>query len=292
MTVALKAPPEGSEKTREFSLSDKHFAAISTLVRDEVGINLTEAKRDLVYSRLVKRLRALRLDGFSAYIDLIGSDSGTGERQELISAITTNVTNFYREPHHFEHLRTQAIPDIKDRLAAGETGRIWSAGCSDGREPYTIACTILQEIPDALRRDLKILASDIDHRSLEVAKAGRYNAEIVSKMPRDVLDRFFKRNQNGAEAGPDVRALIAFRFLNLLGDWPFKQNFDVIFCRNVLIYFEPDLQAQIIARFCSVLKPGGYLYIGHSERVSGIASSSLKQVGITTYRHEPARGRT
>ena len=158
-------------------------------------------------------------------------------------------------------------------MASGESGRIWSAGCSDGREPYTIACTLLQSVPDVARRNVKILASDVDHRSLARAMAGFYGSDLVDRMPRDVLDRFFNRAADGVEAGPELKALIAFRYLNLLADWPFKQRFDIIFCRNVLIYFEQELQAEIISRFCSVLKPGGYLYIGHSERVSGAAVS-------------------
>ncbi|WP_421855131.1 CheR family methyltransferase [Oricola sp.] len=278
---------DGSHTSREFALSDKQFATISTLVKSEVGINLTEAKRDLVYSRLVKRLRSLRMESFGAYLELVGSTSGTEERSELISAITTNVTNFYREPHHFDHLKSTGIPDMIQRMAAGESGRIWSAGCSDGREPYTIACTLLQAVPDVAGRNVRILASDVDHKSLAKAKAGQYGTEMVERMPRDVLDRFFRRNADGAEAGAEIKALIAFRFLNLLAEWPFKQKFDMIFCRNVLIYFEQDLQSTLIARFCSVLKPGGYLYIGHSERVSGSAVASLRQVGVTTYRHEP-----
>jgi chemotaxis protein methyltransferase CheR len=290
MTAAAKTAT--AEAPREFVLTDKQFATISSMVKTEVGINLTESKRDLVYSRLVKRLRALRLESFATYLELVGSQQGIDERGEFISAITTNVTNFYREPHHFEHLKSTGLPAMMQRMAAGESGRIWSAGCSDGREPYTIACSLLQAMPDALKRNVKILASDVDNKSLATAKSGRYSAEMVSRMPKDVLDRFFDRTADGAEAGRDIKSLIAFRYLNLLGDWPFKQKFDVIFCRNVLIYFEQELQAQIIARFCQYLKPDGFLYIGHSERVSGIATSNLTQVGITTYKHEPSGART
>ena len=129
------------------------------------------------------------------------------------------------------------------------------------------------------------------HVDVEKAKQGRYSADMVARMPPGVLDKYFRVAGDGVEPAPQVRELIAFRFLNLLQDWPFKQKFDVIFCRNVLIYFEQDLQARIFSRFCSVLKPGGYLYIGHSERVSGPSVGDLRQVGITTYRHEPARER-
>ncbi|TCD16237.1 CheR family methyltransferase [Oricola cellulosilytica] len=291
MSTALQQAPKRNDLGREYTLSDKDFASIAKFVKTEAGINLTEAKRDLVYSRLVKRLRALQLEGFGTYIDLVASPEGASERSELISAITTNVTNFYREPHHFDHLRSVAVPDMVKRMAAGEPGRIWSAGCSDGREPYTIACTVLEAMPDAAKRNFKILASDIDHKSLASAKAGRYNAEMASKMPKNVHDKFFVRSANGVEAGREISELIAFRYLNLLTEWPFKQKFDIIFCRNVLIYFEPDLQAQLIARFCSVLKPDGYLYIGHSERASGPALQHLEQVGVTTYHHIPAGGR-
>ena len=290
MIPAVQEIPQRIEAGREYVLTDKQFAAIATLVRDEAGINLTEAKRDLVYSRLVKRLRRLRMADFGAYLDFVSAGTGAEERRELISAITTNVTNFYREPHHFEHLERTVMPGVVEKLTRGEPVRMWSAGCSDGREPYTIACTVLQTLPDVSRHNFRILASDIDHNSLEKAKQGRYSAEMVSKMPPSVRDRFFKRAGDVAEAGPQLRELIAFRFLNLLDEWPFKQKFDVIFCRNVLIYFEQDLQARIFSRFASVLKPEGHLYIGHSERVSGPASNIFRQIGVTTYKHLPAGG--
>ncbi|WP_223478919.1 CheR family methyltransferase [Oricola indica] len=290
MMPAVNEAVASPDPSREYVLTDKQFAAISRLVRDESGINLSDAKRDLVYSRLVKRLRRLHMPDFGSYLDHVGSPTGDGERRELISAITTNVTNFFREPHHFEHLQRDVMPDLASRLSHGESVRLWSAGCSDGREPYTIAATVLQAFPDAARHNLKILASDIDHNSLEKAKQGRYSAEMVSRMPPAVRDRYFRRAGDEAEAGPQLRELIAFRYLNLLADWPFKQKFDVIFCRNVLIYFEQDLQARIFTRFCSVLKPGGYLYIGHSERVSGPVSKDLRQIGITSYIYEPSGG--
>jgi chemotaxis protein methyltransferase CheR len=290
MTMAVNGAVSKQDPGREYVLTDKQFSLIATLVRSESGINLTEAKRDLVYSRLVKRLRRLQMADFGDYIDFVGSSGGNEERRELISAITTNVTNFFREPHHFEHLGTTVMPALADSLTRGESVRLWSAGCSDGREPYTIACTLLKAFPEAARYNVKILASDIDHNSLEKAKEGRYSAEMVSRMPPAIRDRYFKRSGDSAEASQQLRDLIAFRSLNLLNDWPFKQKFDVIFCRNVLIYFEQNLQAQIFSRFCSVLKPGGHLYIGHSERVSGPAMKSLRQIGVTSYRHEPPGG--
>ncbi|MFZ2103604.1 MAG: protein-glutamate O-methyltransferase, partial [Oricola sp.] len=285
MIPAVRESSARSDAGREYVLTDREFATIAAQVRNEAGINLTEAKRDLVYSRLVKRLRRLQMPDFATYIDFVGSAGGAEERRELISAITTNVTNFYREPHHFEHLAKAVMPGVADRLTRGEAVRMWSAGCSDGREPYTIACTVLQSFPEAARYNFKILASDLDHNSLDKAKEGRYNAEMVSKMPPGVRDKFFRRAGDMAEAGPQLRDLIAFRSLNLLNEWPFKQKFDVIFCRNVLIYFEQDLQAKLFSRFCSVLKPGGHMYIGHSERVSGPASRDLKQIGVTTYKY-------
>jgi len=290
MIPAVREPAERREPVREYVLTDKQFAAIATLVRGEAGINLTEAKRDLVFSRLVKRLRRLGIPDFGTYIDLVGSSAGVEERRELISAITTNVTNFYREPHHFEHLESQVMPELAGRLTKGESVRMWSAGCSDGREPYTIACTVLKAFPEAARYNFRILASDIDHNSLAKAKEGHYSTEMVDKAPPAIRDRYFKRSGDHSEPVAQVRDLVAFRFLNLLHDWPFKQKFDVIFCRNVLIYFEQDLQSQLFSRFCSVLKPGGFLYIGHSERVSGPASTALRQVGVTTYKHVPSGG--
>lgn len=290
MIPAVKEPLERPEIGRDFVLTDKQFAAIARLVREEAGINLTDAKRDLVFSRLVKRLRRLAISDFGTYLDLVGSPNGADERRKLISAITTNVTNFYREPHHFDHLAREVMPDLARRLVQGESVRMWSAGCSDGREPYTIACTVLQSFPEVSRYNFRILASDIDHNSLAKATEGRYANDMVDKAPPAIRDRYFRRSADYSEPVQQVRELIAFRFLNLLHDWPFKQKFDVIFCRNVLIYFEQELQAQLFSRFCSVLKPGGFLYIGHSERVSGPASGALRQVGVTTYKHVTSGG--
>lgn len=290
MTAAVQEAPRANETVREYSLSDREFASIAALVRDEVGINLTEAKRDLVYSRLVKRLRALRLADFGAYLELVATPAGEAERRELISAITTNVTNFYREPHHFEHLAQKVMPLLQQRLAQGQPIRLWSAGSSDGREAYTMACTILDAIPDAARRNLKILATDIDHNSLRTAENGEYSAEMGSKIPPKVRDRYFRNTATGVQVKPEVRELVTFRTLNLMHEWPFKLKFDVIFCRNVLIYFTQDVQAGVLSRFCSVLKPEAYVYIGHSERVSGPAAQLLRPEGITTY-HYLAGGR-
>lgn len=285
MIPAVKEPVERPEAGRDYVLTDKQFATIAKLVRDEAGINLTEAKRDLVFSRLVKRLRRLAIPDFGAYIDLVGSPAGVEERRELISAITTNVTNFYREPHHFEHLAKTVIPVIQQRLAAGEPVRLWSAGSSDGREAYTMACTVLSAIPDAARRNLKILATDIDHKSLATAEAGQYSAEMGSRIPAATRDKYFISTADGVQVKPEVRDLVTFRTLNLMREWPFKLKFDVVFCRNVLIYFAPEVQATILSRFCTVMKPDAWLYIGHSERVSGAAAKVLRPEGITTYHH-------
>ncbi|QKV19608.1 CheR family methyltransferase [Oricola thermophila] len=285
MNLAVQQMVERPEGAREFLLTDKHFATIAKLVREEAGINLTEAKRDLVYSRLVKRLRRHALTDFGTYLDLVSSPAGEMERRELISAITTNVTNFYREPHHFEHLERAVMPELAARMMKGEPVRMWSAGCSDGREPYTMACTVLKAFPEVARYNFRILASDIDHNSLAKAKEGRYSNEMVDKAPAAIRERYFRRLGDVSEPVQQVRDLIAFRYLNLLHEWPFKQKFDVIFCRNVLIYFDQELQSRLFTRFCSVLKPGGYLYIGHSERIAGPATSALRQVAVTSYKH-------
>jgi chemotaxis protein methyltransferase CheR len=272
---------------RDFDLTDADFARIAALVRRHMGITLAESKRPLVYSRLARRLRALRLDGFPAYLDLLASPDGTTEREELISAVTTNVTAFFRESHHFDTLRDAALPALIDRARAGGRVRLWSAGCSSGEEPYSIAATLAAACPDAARLDIRILATDIDRAILARAEAGLYPDETAAALPADLARLVFPREGRGPEGqavADPLRRLIRFRRLNLIDTWPMRGPFDVIFCRNVMIYFDRPAQEEIWQRFASLLAPGGWLMIGHSERVSGPAQAGLSVAGITTYR--------
>jgi len=212
-----------------------------------------------------------------------GAD-GLDERQQMIVALTTNVTRFFREPHHFEHLKTQILPRLLEEARRGGSIRIWSAGCSNGQEPYSIALTILSLMPEAADYDIKILATDIDTKMLAEARAGFYCDQIMSATPTDLRNRWFERDGEGWCAGEAVRRLVTFNELNLMGDWPMRRRFQSIFCRNVLIYFEEETQSKLFSRFVPLMTPDARLYIGHSERVCGPAVAQLSTDGVTIYR--------
>jgi chemotaxis protein methyltransferase CheR len=269
----------------EFPFTARNFTAIATLMHQDTGISLHDNKANLVYSRLAKRLRTLGLENFDAYCELIASPAGIEERQTMIAALTTNVTRFFREPHHFEHLKTEILPRLVSGLKAGKKIRLWSAACSSGQEPYSMALTILSVLPDAARHDIKILATDIDPNMIAAGTAGFYDKAALEPVPQAMVSRWFSPLPDGRiQAGPDLRALVSFKKLNLIGEWPMRQSFAAIFCRNVVIYFENDTQAKIWSRMTPLLEPDGALYIGHSERVTGPAEAQLRSDGITTYR--------
>jgi chemotaxis protein methyltransferase CheR len=269
----------------EFAFTAHDFRNIAAMLHADAGIALVEAKANLVYSRLAKRLRILGIGSFKDYCELVAGRDGVEERQQMLVSLTTNVTRFFREEHHFTHLKSKVLPKLIERVRQGGRARIWSAGCSSGQEPYSIALTLLSLMPDAGQFDIKILASDIDSNVVALGREGAYSADVCSPIPNDLLTRWFTRNdREGWVANPDLRDLISFRELNLMGTWPMRHTFDVIFCRNVAIYFEEETQARIWNRFASVLSPGGSLYIGHSERVMGEAADKLATDGLTTYR--------
>lgn len=272
----------------EFNFSAADFRTISQLLLSETGISLGENKVNLVYSRLAKRLRALGLKTFREYCDLIQSPNGETERGEMIAALTTNVTRFFREQHHFDHLKSEILPPLVAFAKKGGRVRVWSAACSSGQEPYSIAMTILSVMPDAGRYDIKVLATDIDPNMIAFGQEAIYQDSAVDSIPAALRSRWFLSNGSGAfKAGDELRGLVSFRRLNLIGSWPMTGRFHAIFCRNVVIYFDHDTQAKIWERMAPLLEPGGALYIGHSERVTGSAERLLKSEGITTYRSSP-----
>lgn len=276
----------------EFVLTRSDLAQIAAMIYADAGIHLTENKASLVYSRLSKRIRQLRLESFTAYCNLVSSTEGAAERREMLSFLTTNFTRFFRENHHFEHLRDTVLPPLLRQAREGGRVRIWSAGCSDGQEPYSIALTVLSLMPDIARYDFRILASDIDPKMVEKGRAGRYDDHAVETVPEPVRRKWLTEDAGGAGprfgVTPAVKELIAFRELNLLGAWPFKGPFQIIFCRNVVIYFDEATQARVWQAYADVLEDGGHLYIGHSERVSGPAKARFENTGITTYRKSGA----
>ena len=270
----------------EFAFSWTDFRKIASLVHAESGIVLNESKVNLVYSRLAKRLRVIGLKNFRDYCTLVSSEDGADERQAMIAAMTTNVTRFFREEHHFSYLKSAVLPALATKARSGGRVRIWSSACSSGEEPYSIALTVLSVIADAAERDVLILASDLDPNMIERAKEGIYGSRQLDSVPLDMRGKWFEpRKSEGAieyALGETPRRLIRFRELNLLDPWPMRGRFDVIFCRNVMIYFDEETQNRIWARFAQALEPGGVLCIGHSERIP--LSMPFELVGQTTYR--------
>jgi chemotaxis protein methyltransferase CheR len=286
--IAQSAASKADMLTEPFRFTEEDFKKITSILHEEAGIHLSSAKATLVYSRLTKRLRALGLESFHDYCALIAGEDGVDERQTMIAALTTNVTRFFREPHHFEHLKKNVVAPRAQEIRKGARLRIWSSACSDGQEPYSIAMTILSVIPEAPKLDVRILATDIDQNMIAAGKAGVYGEDAMRAVPDQMKSRWFApvgRAQAGDwMVGDDLASLVSFRELNLVGAWPMKGKFDSIFCRNVMIYFEEATQHAILSRFVSSLVPGGYLYIGHSERMAGPALQDFASDGVTTYR--------
>jgi chemotaxis protein methyltransferase CheR len=274
-------------KFDRLELTEGDFNYLSNLINDQAGIRLTSAKRELVYARLAKRLRALGFDSFQQYCDLLRR----GDEEELVlcvNAITTNVTSFFREAHHFEFLERTVLPELIEAKSRGETKRlrIWSAGCSSGEEPYSIEIILREQA--ALRNwDVRILATDLDTHILERAQRGVYDLKQIEKVTPARRQRWFRlgigKNDGLISVTPELKERVYFRQVNLKGPWPMHGFFDVIFCRNVVIYFDKEMQKKLFNRFAEILSSNGYLFIGHSESLFGI-SERFKVAGTTIYR--------
>lgn len=265
--------------SREFQFDQGDFEILKELAYDRVGIALSDDKRDLVYGRLAKRLRALGLTGFREYIALLSSDHGTDEFEQFINRITTNHTSFFRENHHFTHLAQAFGPANKPSRRL----RIWSAACSSGEEPYSIALTLAGANVLKQSNDVKILATDIDTSILERAQKGEYTKQALNDIP-DQYHRYLKSNRSPTQVQMpnELKSIIYFKRLNLMDAWPMRGPFDVIFCRNVMIYFDAPTKQKLVSRFADLLRPGGWLYIGHSESLAGF-KEKLKPLGKTIY---------
>ena len=275
----------------EFGFGREDFQFIATALYDDAGIHLPPSKANLVYSRLTKRLRLLGLESFRDYCALVGSSDGADERSQMVAALTTNVTRFFREPHHFEHLKARLIVPLTKDIRAGRRIRIWSAGCSSGQEPYSIALSILSLLPDARAFDVRVLATDINPHVLETARRGVYSAEEASSIPLELRRAWTEAAGSGSLKLDDAaRGLITFGPLNLMGAWPMSGPFDAVFCRNVLIYFDEKTQMRLLNRMASLIGPGGFLYLGHSERLVGPAEHVLRADGTTGYRKQGGDG--
>lgn len=268
-----------------YDLSDTDFAFIVSKSKTDFGLNLSNDKIALVQSRLTKRLRHLGLSDFSAYCSFLSTSDGQEESIQMLSALTTNVTHFFREKHHFDRLVADILPDLRIKAESGKRIRIWSAGCSAGQEPYSIAATILANWPSAPSFDVKILATDVDPEILAVASAGLYSDQDIEGVAVQYRDLLFETSPEGKHhIRQDVSSLIKFGNLNLISDWPMSGKFDVIFCRNVAIYFDKPTQVRLWERFYNILTPNGTLNIGHSERLSGDIAKKFESAGVTMYR--------
>jgi chemotaxis protein methyltransferase CheR len=287
---SLSVVDDGANRSREFQFRDEDFNALRTLVRQRTGISLSEAKRELVYGRLARRLRALGLQSFSAYRDLLAGDAEGPEMVEFINAITTNLTSFFRESHHFEYLREQVLVPMLKR-GPGQRLRIWSAGCSTGEEPYSIAMTVRETVPDNVRHDIRILATDLDSDVLSRGKSGLYGEDRVKGLSAARMSRFFREQRDGGacryRVAPDLGELITFNQLNLMNPLPMKGPLDVIFCRNVVIYFDKDTQRELFRKYAHLQRPGDILFLGHSENMFKV-SDDYTLVGRTIYRRNAA----
>ncbi|MDV3252163.1 protein-glutamate O-methyltransferase CheR [Devosia sp. BK] len=265
----------------EISLSEREFSRIKDRVYKVAGISLSDAKRTLVVSRLSKIVRALGLNSFDAYVDHLEKGASGVEGQDFVNALTTNLTRFYREDHHFEHLRTH-VQALMSRKPRGQKLRIWSAGCSTGQEPYTIGMDLLGAFPELKRWDFKILATDIDTAVIAKAARGIYPDNELSGLSAERSRPFQRRNDGTVEVPQAVRELVSFKQLNLITEWPMKGPFDAIFCRNVAIYFDKPTQGMVFGRFGKLLAPDAFLYIGHSENL-GSGGEGFRLVGKTIY---------
>lgn len=267
--------------SREFAFTESDFRTIAGIANRITGIVLGDNKQDMVYSRIAKRLRALGLKDFSSYVALLEDEKGADEISSLVNAITTNLTHFFRESHHFEHL-SNYLKELAHKKPRGKRLRIWSAGCSSGMEPYSIAMTLLEAMPDIASWDAKILATDIDTGMLNLALSGSYDTTEYERIPKQ-YQKYAAIENGKLKISDALRPYIAFKPLNLMERFPVKGPFDVIFCRNVAIYFDKPTQKKIFERFAHVLADDGWLYIGHSENLFQV-TNSLTLIGKTIYR--------
>ncbi|MEP5729681.1 MAG: protein-glutamate O-methyltransferase CheR [Sulfitobacter sp.] len=269
-------------------LDPESFRAIADLAYRESGLTLVKEKSSMICSRLRHRLRDLDLPDFKTYCAFLQTKDGLDERRHLISALTTNVSHFFREDHHFDTLRETLQKRLPDLRAGGEM-RIWSAGCSNGQEALTMAMTILELAPDAGNLNLRILGTDIDPEVVEFARAAVYPDRLMRGVPDDLIRKYFVR-QESASSEPEFKAvdalrkMIRFNELNLLREWPMTRSFDVIFCRNVVIYFDLETQMKLWPRMKNVMTKDGVLFLGHSERIADPHKFGFDCTGPTTYR--------
>ncbi|WP_243047610.1 protein-glutamate O-methyltransferase [Dyella sp. RRB7] len=273
------------------TLGDSEFSFLRAFVYEHCGISLGEHKRQLVQGRLLRRLRALKLRDFQGYCELLRRDPHA-ELGELASAISTNVTAFFRESHHFDLLTNELLPRWLAEKKHGGRLRIWSAGCATGEEPYTLAIVLAEALEKhGGNVDAKILATDLSPQALETARKGVYPIERLEGVSTERRRRWFLRGEGEYDqyacVHPRLRELVSILPLNLLHDWPMQGPFDAIFCRNVVIYFDKPTKQRLFQRYAGLLPEGGYLFLGHSESMYGL-NDSFDLMGRTVYRKRSA----
>jgi chemotaxis protein methyltransferase CheR len=270
----------------EWVFSDADFDNIADIAKTYFGLSLSRSKMALIQSRLGQRMRHIGVQNFAAYMDRLQGSNAQDERTELLSVLTTNVTQFFREKHHYDTLRQTILPPLLSAAQAGARVRFWSAGCSTGPEAFSLAMIILEMCPQAGDLDLKILGTDIDPIVIEAARTAQFPQEELRYIPEELRAKYVDE-AGKPERGvitENVQSMITFNVLNLIDPLPFKGPFDVILCRNVAIYFDRDTQAKLWWTFADVLAPGGHLFIGHSEHLKGSAKAEFSKTGFTMYR--------
>jgi len=280
---------ESAVHDREFTFSTKDFDKVRSFILSETGITLSEGKKNMVYGRLSRRLRQTGMNTFKEYIEFASQDNSE-ERVNFVNAITTNLTSFFREEHHFDFLKNTVIPHLMRKNAQTRKIRIWSAGCSTGEEPYSIAIALYESIPDIENWDVKILATDLDTNVLAHGRAGVYDAERITGLNKTRTSTWFLKGK-GQHAGSvrvdsRLKSLITFNQLNLMKEWPMKGPFDFMFCRNVIIYFEKTTQRVLFDRYSKLLVDDAHLFLGHSESLYKV-SDKFELIGNTIYQKRP-----
>jgi chemotaxis protein methyltransferase CheR len=296
-------PPEKQGHTylpKQPELTDAEYQTIANFVHKASGINLLDGKKELVRARLSKRINQLEFQDFKTYFKYVMGDTSGDELVFLLDALATNLTSFWREPQHFDFMGKEFLPDLERRRkrpgGGGPRLRIWSAACSSGEEPYTIAMVVMEKNPYfANGGDFRILATDLSTKVLNIAKKGQYGPESVKNIPPQAQHAYLSKITREGDRGgtstmwrvnENVRKLISFRRFNLMDPLPIKHSMDLIFCRNVMIYFDRDTIASLITKFYNILEVGGYLFIGHSESLSGL-KHNFKYVAPCIYRKVP-----
>jgi chemotaxis protein methyltransferase CheR len=271
------------EKEREFKFTAEDFNILRKLSNDHSGIQVPDERFDMFYSRLSKRVRKLGLSNFKEYCQYLHNHHDD-EFTDFINAITTNLTSFFREQHHFDYLRDVVIPELLVRNKSTKQIRVWSAGCSTGEEPYSVAMTLLENLPAGW--NTQILATDLDTNVLQTASDGIYTQDRIADLSPDVLKRWFMRSKSSPDyvkVKPELQEIIQFKQLNLMQDWGMQTPFDVIFCRNVLIYFDRETKTTLAKRYAKMLASKSWLFIGHSESLNQICNE-FELVATTSYR--------